>query len=341
MGDEHWKIRILIKMKFSILFTLSSILFLLTGCFGPSRPAPVSHYGTHQGAGSVGAHTVSSGDTLYSIAQRYNVRMEDLKIANSLSSPDDLEIGQRLKMPAPKTYKLRQEDTLYFLSYMFDVDVEETAALNNIRDPMNLQAGRILKLPSLAAEPPEIIAQTRFMPPQPPEAVEREELSDVTPERKPSSPVASARQDRAQNIPSKPKSKIHVDTPKRASSKFLQPVEGRIISSYGPTKDGLHNDGINIAAARGTPVKAAENGVVVYAGNGLKGSGNLVLVRHDNRWMTAYAHLDRIDVQNGATIMRGSKLGTVGSSGAVSTPQLHFEVRRGTEALNPKPYLGG
>lgn len=312
---------------------------VLTGCLGSSsRPAPVSVYGLQQGAKSSGMHTVQPGDTIHSIAQRYNVRSDDIVILNKLRSPDNLEIGQRIKMPAPKTYKLREGDTLYFLSYMFDVDVEETAALNNISDPMHLKPGRVLKLPSLAAEPPEIVAQTKFVQAHEPEFVDREELGEVKPGRK---PEQEQEEQKVTSVSSKPKSKIHVKTPKRASSKFLQPVDGKIISGYGPTADGLHNDGINIAAARGTPVKVAENGVVVYAGNGLKGSGNLVLVRHDDRWMTAYAHLDQIDVKNGATIMRGSKIGTVGSTGAVNKPQLHFEVRRGTEALNPKPYIGG
>ena len=117
-------------------------------------------------------------------------------------------------------------------------------------------------------------------------------------------------------------------------------MAGRTISGYGPKKDGLHNDGINIAAARGTPVKAAENGVVVYVGNELKGSGNLILVRHADRYMSAYAHLDRFLIKRGQTVQRGQTIGTVGSTGAVSSPQLHFELRRGTKAINPQGYIG-
>ena len=86
-------------------------------------------------------------------------------------------------------------------------------------------------------------------------------------------------------------------------------------------------------------LKAADNGVVVYAGSELKGSGNLILVRHDNRWMTAYAHLDKINIKRGDVIKRGQSIGTVGSTGSVDKPQLHFEVRRGTEAINPERYL--
>lgn len=335
-------------MRVSVYFgDMRSYFFLLTALFlvscAPAKaPAPVTHYGVQEGAGSVGALTVTSRDTLYSIAQRYNVRVEDLAIINKLQAPYALKVGQRLKLPAPKTYRLRRGDTLYFLSYMFEVDVEETAALNGLRDPLNLEAGRVLKLPSLSeqrvAVPVETVEQEVLVTPERKPVIASQETV-VKPQEKPMDVAKVA--EPSQKPSSKSASRIHVDTPKRSSSKFLKPVEGKVISGYGPKPDGLHNDGINIAAARGTPVAAAENGVVVYAGNGLKGSGNLVLVRHDDRWMTAYAHLDSIAVKNGQTLARGAKLGTVGSTGAVNSPQLHFEVRRGTEALNPVPYLGG
>ena len=86
-------------------------------------------------------------------------------------------------------------------------------------------------------------------------------------------------------------------------------------------------------------MKAADNGVVVYAGNALRGSGNLILVRHADQWMTAYAHLDDMKVRKGQVLKRGQKIGTVGSTGSVATSQLHFEVRRGTTALNPKNHI--
>ena len=96
---------------------------------------------------------------------------------------------------------------------------------------------------------------------------------------------------------------------------------------------------MNIKAAKGTPVHAAENGVVVYSGNELNGYGNLVLIRHADRWMTAYGHLDSVVAAKGMTIKQGQTIGTVGATGSVDGPQLHFEIRRGIEALNPEPYL--
>ncbi|MFD1623219.1 peptidoglycan DD-metalloendopeptidase family protein [Azospirillum griseum] len=123
--------------------------------------------------------------------------------------------------------------------------------------------------------------------------------------------------------------------PPRGGTRFLWPVKGRLISNYGPKPDGLHNDGLNIAAAKGTPVVAADNGIVAYAGNELRGFGNLLLVKHADGWITAYAHLDRIEVERGATVKRGQTIGRVGQTGSVTSPQLHFELRKGSQAVDP------
>ena len=107
----------------------------------------------------------------------------------------------------------------------------------------------------------------------------------------------------------------------------------------GPKKNGLHNDGINIAAPRGAPVLAAENGVVAYAGNELRGFGNLLLIKHADGWMTAYAHTESLLVGPGDRVRRGQIVARVGDSGSVATPQLHFEIRKGTRAVNPSRLL--
>jgi murein DD-endopeptidase MepM/ murein hydrolase activator NlpD len=118
-------------------------------------------------------------------------------------------------------------------------------------------------------------------------------------------------------------------------------VKGPILSEFGSKPGGLYNDGINIASEQGTPVRAAENGVVVYAGNELKGYGNLILVRHADGWLTAYAHLDRMDVDRGKQVSKGQAIGTVGRTGNVQTPQLHFGIRRNEKAIDPRDYLDG
>jgi murein DD-endopeptidase MepM/ murein hydrolase activator NlpD len=128
--------------------------------------------------------------------------------------------------------------------------------------------------------------------------------------------------------------------PPRSGRSFLWPVQGDILGKYGLTAGGTQNDGINIKAAEGTPVVAADAGTVAYAGNELRGYGNLILIKHADGWMTAYAHNSKLLVTRGQKVQRGQVIARVGASGAVTEPQLHFEVRRGSRALDPMDYLG-
>jgi len=118
------------------------------------------------------------------------------------------------------------------------------------------------------------------------------------------------------------------------------PLRGRVLASYGVAADGTHNDGINIAASRGTPIEAIESGIVAYAGNELRGYGNLVLVKHTNGWISAYAHCDELLVKKGDPVYRGKVIAKVGATGGVSEPQLHFELRQGKRPVDPRGFLG-
>jgi murein DD-endopeptidase MepM/ murein hydrolase activator NlpD len=139
---------------------------------------------------------------------------------------------------------------------------------------------------------------------------------------------------------SAPRPKEVPSPPPRSSGRFQWPVTGKILSGFGPQDGGLHNDGINIAAPRGTPIRAAENGVVAYVGNELKGFGNLLLIKHADNWITAYAHTEEILVDHGETVRRGQIVARVGSSGNVADPQLHFEIRKRSKAKDPQQLLG-
>jgi murein DD-endopeptidase MepM/ murein hydrolase activator NlpD len=123
------------------------------------------------------------------------------------------------------------------------------------------------------------------------------------------------------------------------AGRFPWPVRGRILASYGSAAGGAHNDGINIAAPLGTPVRSIDSGTVAYAGNEVKGYGNIVLIKHANGWISAYAHLDDVTVKPGDTIAAGQVIAKVGSSGGVAQPQLHFELRRGKKPVNPTEFL--
>jgi murein DD-endopeptidase MepM/ murein hydrolase activator NlpD len=125
-------------------------------------------------------------------------------------------------------------------------------------------------------------------------------------------------------------------------SKFIWPVgAGKVVLHFGPTSDGSANDGINIAAGEGEPIWAVSDGTVVYAGNELKGYGNMVIVRHSGGFMSAYAHERSIAVKKGDTVKQGTLLGYVGSSGGVKTPQLHFVLRKDKTPVNPEQFLPG
>jgi len=129
--------------------------------------------------------------------------------------------------------------------------------------------------------------------------------------------------------------------PARSGANFRRPANGLIISRFGEQSNGQRNDGINISVPRGTPVKAAENGVVVYAGDELTGLGKLVLVRHADGWVSAYAHNDEILVRRCDTVERGQQIARAGVSGAVSKPQLHFELRKNARPVDPEQHLAG
>lgn len=357
--------------------TLILTTLLLTGCLTPTgrqQPADVVTYGQKGGAGSAGIHTVFKGDTVYAIAQRYRLPMREIIAVNNLSAPYALEVGDRLKLPAPKEYTVHPGDTLNRIAKMFDVSVSETAKLNNLSTPYTIEKGQVLRLPSHQPKLEEEFAQN----PPPPSSITAEELEQTslpvklgavesevlappsstgtkaTPHTTPSTaakadgtfppqPTASAAKtpqaEPAKTAAATKPSAVQKVPARSGSGKFMRPIDGKIISKYGPKDGGLHNDGINIKAARGTAVRAAENGVVAYTGNELQGYGNLVLVRHADRWMTAYAHLDKTLVKKGDTVKAGQSIGTVGASGQVDSPQLHFEIRRGTQALNPELYL--
>jgi murein DD-endopeptidase MepM/ murein hydrolase activator NlpD len=123
------------------------------------------------------------------------------------------------------------------------------------------------------------------------------------------------------------------------SVKLRWPAIGKVIAAFGGRPDGTHNDGINLSVPLGTEVHSAESGVVAYAGNELKGYGNLILIRHDNGWVTAYAHNDELLVKRGDKINRGQVIAKAGKTGSVDQPQVHFELRQGSKPVDPTPYM--
>ena len=144
------------------------------------------------------------------------------------------------------------------------------------------------------------------------------------------------------NLPAprpRPQDATYTDIPDAGGLAFAWPLSGHIIADYGSTASGGRNDGINIAAPSGTPIHAAAAGQISYAGNELRGYGNLVLIKHDGGYVTAYAHADRITVNRGDYVAKGQVIGYAGQTGDVSSPQLHFEIRKGVQPVNPHAML--
>lgn len=263
--------------------------------------------------------TVQRGDSVYLIARRYNVPMKAIIQTNKLQPPYVLQPGQVLTLTPPQAYTVQRGDSLYKISRKYGVDMRALAQKNALQPPYTIFPGQKLLVP--------LAYSTASAAPPPPTS---SSSSRSQPRRGPSStmPVASAPPPVAPPAP-----------PARAGSRFVWPAEGKILAKFGPSGKGLHNDGINIGVAEGTSVKAAENGVVAYSGNELQGFGNLLLVKHADGWMSAYAHNDQLLVKRGDQVKRGQVISRAGSSGNVRSPQVHFELRRGTKAVDPLKYL--
>jgi murein DD-endopeptidase MepM/ murein hydrolase activator NlpD len=306
-------------MRLSILQAISFIMAvgLLTAC-GRSTPAPLV-YGTESARSATaapetkapaaaidaGVHVVAADETLYAVARRSGVALRDLIQANKLRPPYRLDKGQRLTIPGVRYHRVAAGETLYGISRRYSVSPYALARTNRVAAPYKIRPGQKLRLPASEAKL----------------AV-----------RRPANTAPQPRRGEALKPVIKP-------PPKRAGGRFAWPVEGRVISRFGAKANGLHNDGINIAVREGTVVRAADNGVVVYAGNELRGFGNLLLLRHRGGWVTAYGHNQSLDVRVGDVVRRGQRIARAGSTGNITRAQLHFEIRKGRRAVNPARYL--
>lgn len=321
-------------------------------------PAPVERFGLHVPTTN-GAVTVRPGDTIQVIAKMYRLQVTELAALNGISPPYKLKVGQRLLLPMPHEHRVGANDTLYSLARMYGTTVDDIARLNNLKQPYVLKVGQVLQLPgsdTTPAAPPRVAEKTT--------PLKKTNASGVQMLREPGpspthaafdsllSKLAGGSDEQKPAVKAEPVSLVTAATAVPPASPpaevvgrssregFIWPVRGQVISSYGAKSGGLYNDGINIAAPRGTPVKSAADGVVAYVGDKLKSYGNLVLIRHPGGMVTAYAHLHAVQVKVGTHVARGQVIGVVGSTGTVLNAQLHFEVRRGTQTIDPKVYLG-
>ena len=305
--------------------------------------------------------TVAPGETLEMISRQHGVPVSALMQANNITSPAMVRPGDHLVIPrrspstaaytppatriastapgmpvgAPRTalapttgmHVVAPGETLHSIARLYGKSVMVLAKANNIPPDTMVKVGERIIVPDV----------------QPGSAVAPRAQASVAPPAGQNLANAESPHSARVATPEAPAQETTIKTAEPAGGlpSFRWPVRGRIIAGFGPTPNGLQNDGINLAVPEGTPVKAAEDGVVAYAGNELKGYGNLVLVRHANGFVTAYAHASDILVKRGETVKRGQVIAHSGQTGNVTSPQLHFEIRKGSTPVDPSQYLNG
>jgi murein DD-endopeptidase MepM/ murein hydrolase activator NlpD len=234
-------------------------------------------------------HVIESGESLYTIARRYDVTAQAIIQANGFSSPDKIYVGQKIVIPGRA-----------------DLLAAKGPARPVVGDDTSAAPIEVASVETNAATP---IASRDMIEPAATETASAE--------------------------PSRPLVQPAVEPALSGAGKFRWPVSGRVITDFANSKA----TGINIEAPEGAAIRAAENGQVIYVGNGVEGYGNLVLIRHPNGYVSAYAHLKDAKVAKGDVVNRGDQIGTAGMTGSVSRPQLHFELRKGATPVDPIPLL--
>lgn len=302
---------------------------------------------------------VGTSDTLEGLSRRYNVSSAAILQANGYKGPRALSPGQQLIIPrqttaaaapvpalaapaskpvmaaAPTVHVVNRGDTLLSIARRNNVTAADLSRANGLDSSSKLNLGQKLTVPgakTAAAQPAAVAAAQPAAAP----ATRTAAVAGTPPQ---SARLASATA-KVEDAPAA-EAPVKASEATGALPTFRWPVRGKVITTYGAKTNGKANDGINLAVPEGTPVKAAEDGVVAYSGNELKGYGNLVLVRHSNGYVTAYAHASELLVKRGDTIKRGQIIAKSGQSGEVGSPQLHFEIRKGSSPVDPLQFLNG
>lgn len=315
-----------------------TLLAALSSCTAIHTPDP--YLPSRNGIQAGETITVKGDENIYAIAHEHNVSMRELIVLNDLKPPFEVRPGQSLVLPANGS------------SFAGDLKAPEPAPL----EPVEKNALPPVMPSSVTSESLEPIATPPVTPapaptpaPTPARGPARASPQSliapmaVSPSSSASAapPPAAASSVQSLNRPSPPQMQAAttLTTSSAASATsaidMKWPVQGPILSGFGAKSAGVTNDGVNIGAPKGAPVTAAAAGTVVYAGNEMKGFGNLVLIRHEGDWVTAYAHLDRVLVKKDTVVAQGDEIGTVGKTGDASSPQLHFETREGGKPVDP------
>ena len=250
-------------------------------------------------------YKVKKGDNLFSISRRFNISIQELIKVNKIQEPYKIFPNQSIFIPKNKMHVVVKGETLYSISRYYETTVFTLAKYNNIKNVNNIKVGKELIIPKRS-----------------------EKIKKIDTKKWDS----NFKKKKIENT------KIVVPRDKK-TSKFIWPVKGKLLSKYGKSKEGFYNDGINIDSKKGTKVMSSQAGKVIYCGNEIPGYGNLILIKHSKNWITAYAHLNEVFTEKGKKVSKGEIIGSVGNTGNVRSPQLHFEIRKGKESVNPLKLL--
>ncbi len=273
-----------------------------------------------------GEYEVRAGDTLRGIGNRTGAGSEAIARANNLAPPFTIQPGQRLAIPGGRYHEVRAGETGIAIARAYGVDWSRIVAENGLEEPFVLRVGQRVLIPG-EVQSPRTVAERA--------AAFKLDIDDLLtggepaiPEtQRPARPVAGTTRVLPSTTP--------IAAPANLRGGFEWPARGQLTARFGRGASGVRNDGIKIALPLDTPVKAAADGTVAYAGTGVAGLGGLVMVKHGDGWTSVYGHASQLLVQRGQAVKKGQVIARSGDSGFADRPELHFELRKGRTAVDP------
>ena len=312
------------NMAWATLMGLLVLGLAMGGCKAPdlslsrSGLAPVLDAPLRQAREAIppsGRITVRENDSIYDLAARYGVSPLAIVRDNNIGPPYQVVAGQVLVIKPMRVHIVTSADSLFSISQRYAISRYQLAQMNGLNEPYELTVGQRLALPDTLDF----------------------SILDAAPDGSGTSPaVTNVAAAAATPAPAIPRKRFVAPT---GTGDFRWPLAGEIITEFGPAARGVHNDGVNIAAKQGVTVGAAARGRVAFVGSNIKSFGRLVLIKHDGGIITAYAHLGDIAVKEGDIVALGQAIGSIGQTGRVETPQLHFEIRKSRQPVDPRSLI--
>jgi murein DD-endopeptidase MepM/ murein hydrolase activator NlpD len=323
-------------------FFIYSLLCFLVACNSVNTPAIIEnnqsiYFGKKEKYRFVKSQTTQS---VSEIAQEYHVPIKEIKRLNSLNSYDSIKPGTTIKVPLGNYYLIKSNDTLESIARVHDIDLNLLAEKNGLSVDSEIYTGDYITIPESTDRFVENdgykhvnFDSSNVKDEENYEEIQGNDQIDANQKKDDDLNVLTAKN----NVLVAPKSKIKNEFFKNQypinSKDFIWPINGHVIKTYGD-HNGKFNEGINIIAEKGAPVKAASRGEVVYLGN-QQGYGNLLIIRHNNGYMTAYSNLDKFLVKKGQIVNKSTQIATVGNSANLDRPQLQFSMKKGNHTINP------